>query len=123
MADTDNLFTDERNLLLAKRPNVEGAPFEYIFLHDDEEENARFVACFNLEFSCFKICKLENLPHSSDLWVKWGAFFTESLEAKKKKQVYHTQIDGIMWKRIHIQGLLNNHVFNCFKEYRNNIMN
>ena len=123
MEDNDSLFTDKRNLLFVKKPDAEDAQFEYIFLHNDEKEKVKFVACFNLELSCFEICKFENLPPSSDLCVKWETFFTESLEAKKKKQVYHTQIDGKRWKRTHIQGLLNNYLLNCFGEFRKNIIN
>ena len=54
----DSLFIDERNLLLAKLPVDEGAPFEYIFLHNDEKEFLRFVVFFFFSINCINICTL-----------------------------------------------------------------
>lgn len=122
MESNEQLFIDERNLLLVKPSITEKAQYEYLFLHNDEDENGKFIARFDSTLKFLRICKLDDRFRSSDLWKQWGFFFEESIDASNKRQEYSPQIDGEEWIKINIQGFLDNNLFNCFEKFRDTII-
>lgn len=113
---------DERNILFAKKPNDEDQPFEYIYLHDDENENEKFIVRFDSSLNKLEHINFNSLYNSSELRSNWASFFTKSAAASKNKQTYYAQIEGFKWKKVSIAGFLSDIILNRFDELRNNII-